>query len=365
MWFICVLLSRYCEFLILHYDISVQSARVAHAAVLSSQLTQLLKCTVLIDSLSPPSATPISPTLSSEATPTSPSSEATPMSSPALSSADSSDDSSLAAELAGLSLAEVPGKDPVLCDLHSAPSICGGSCCSVVWLRQALRFVSIASQNVASCHMTSHVARVDRVLGAACDLLTQHWQSHGDIDLSPVGIPTLIKLRVSKVKRRGKKVKKAMKVSSTRLVGVKAELVCARARCLLADRQAVLTQQVLRTTLADIGRECRGHESSLALARLHYYMGVALAQQLEEEEAEQDGVWFEDTSSHLHEQCVEEFMMCYQLCFPTMPTILLRETCLWLALLLTGPDHTHHFLSLSQHIALMHETVVSLGKKLR
>lgn len=359
----------------LHYDISVQSARVAHAAVLSTQLARLLNCTALIDSLSLPAATPISHALSSDpmSTNSPPSLSPEPTSAPSPLQdvgAASSGESSLAAKLGELSLTECPGKEnchPVLCDLHSAPSISGGSCCSSVWLRQALCFISITSQSVTSGHMTSHVTRMDGVVRAACDLLTQHWQSHGDIDLSPVGVPTIIKPQVSKVKSRGKRVKKTgdcMKVSSTRLVGVKAELMCARARCLLADMQAVQAQQVLTTTLADIGTQCRDHESSLVLARLHYYVGVALAQQLEEE-TRQEGVWFENTSSHLHKQCVEEFMTCYQLCFPMMPTILLRETCLWLGLLLTEPDHTHHFLSLSQHIALMHDTVVSLGKKLR
>ena len=293
--------SRYCELLLLHHDISVQSARSTHAAILSEQLSQLLGCTELLDSLFHQTA-PITPTI-----------------------------------------------------------LCGSPSPSIVW-QQVLCFISIEAG-----HMPSHVASgVDRALRTASESLGLR----GDIDLSPVGMPAPLMPR-SEVKGRRKKPGKpvrgdGLKVPSMRLVGVRAELACARARCLLAGKQAMLTQQVLKATLTDIGRECRDHDSSLALAWLHYYMGVATAQQLEEEEAEQEGVWFEGTAdSQLHEQCVEEFMQCYQLCFPTMPTILLRETCLWLALLLTEPDHAHHFMALSQHISLMHETMLSLGKKLR
>jgi hypothetical protein len=119
----------------------------------------------------------------------------------------------------------------------------------------------------------------------------------------------------------------------------------------------------LRPAIDAIGKAWRDHKPGLLKAQLHHYVGVALAQQLEER-SEKEGVWFEDESDGLLEQCIDNFLQCYQLCFPSMPTILLRDTCLWLALLLRGVS-AHHFLSLSMHIGLMHKTLLSLGKKLR
>lgn len=327
----CFFHSRYCEFLLAHTDISIQSARVAHAAILSSQLTQLLRCTRLVDSLSIQETTPTS-------------------------------------------LCEVV--PTILCDIMPT----GGPSPDMACCQQVLRFISIASQSVLSrieAHdkPTDVISNMDHTLRTASESL----EPSGDIDLSPVGVPTLVKPFVasrSEVIGRGsqKSVKKAgkpardcdgTKVQSTRLVGVKSKIACARARCLLAGRQTMLAQQVLKAALMDMETEPGDHYWSLVQAELHYFMGVATAQRLEEG-AEQEEVWFEGTlDTQLHKQCVEEFMQCYQLCFPVMPTILLRETCLWLALLLAEPSHTHHFLSLSQHIALMHETILSLGKKLR
>ena len=166
-----------------------------------------------------------------------------------------------------------------------------------------------------------------------------HASGKSELDLSPVGA----------------------KIPCERLQLVMAEIDLAEVRHLLEERKCLLARQVLKATQADIGRECRDYGSSLVQAWLHYYMGVAIAQQLEEG-AEQESVWFESVES---QQCVEEFMLSYQLCFPVMPTILLRETCLWLALLLTHPDHAHHFLGLYMHISLVHETVLPIGKKMR
>lgn len=350
-------LLRYCEFLLVHYDISLQSARAAHAAILSSQLARLLNCTLLMDRVAPAGPTPSTPPTGR--TPSSPSCE------------DYSDAARLSTELAGLSVTDLPSGEKRVCDLHPAHSLCE-SCSSVLWLSQTLRLVSIAGLNGGICndgaspeHEVSHVRRVESILGTACDLLKERLESGGAIDLSPVGVPSLVKppASVSKVKGHGRKVKKAcMKVPSVRLMCLKGELACATAKCLLVKRRALLAQKLLTDALLDIASECRGVEFSLVLARLHYCLGVALAQQLEDEV---EGVWFEDAEGPLHEQCTEEFMMCYQLCFPLMPTVLLRETCLWLSLLLAEPGHAHHFLSLSQHISLMHQTVLSLGKKLR
>ena len=203
-------------------------------------------------------------------------------------------------------------------------------------------------------HMPSLVTcSMDRVAGKSLE--------PNVINLSPVGPPRTL---VNSFKGRGKCRKAWKLLPSKRLNGVKAELACAKAKCLLDERKSVLAQQVLNAALADVGSECRDYGFSLVRAWLHYYMGVAIAQQLEERVKLE--VWFKNTSnSQLHRRCVEEFMQCYQLCFPVMPTILLRETCLWLALLLVKPDHAHHFLSISMQTSLVHEMMLSLGKKLR
>lgn len=354
--YMCVFLSviRYCEFLLLHYDISQQSVRPAHVEVLSSQLARLLNCTLVMDGFAQPAPS---------SGPSSPSSA---------SSEDSCDAASLSAKLAGLTVTEPAGLSTGVEDHVS----------SFLWLSQTLRLLSISGRSglcgvgntdVVLEHAISRVKKTESILSTAGDLLTSHLKD-SEIELSPVGVPSLIKppVSASKVKGRGKKVTKAFtKVPCLRLVGFKVALECIRARCLLAKRCAVLAQKVLTDALAEVALERRGPELSLLLGELHYYMGVALAQQLEDEaltqqlEGEGERTWFEVAEGPLYEQCIEEFMTCYQLCFPVMPTILLRETCLWLSLLLPNTDHAHHFLSLSQHISLMHQTVLSLGKKLR
>lgn len=64
---------------------------------------------------------------------------------------------------------------------------------------------------------------------------------------------------------------------------------------------------------------------------------------------------------------VEHFLTAYQLCFPTMPAFLLRDTSRWLTLLLSGnsPDVASHFLALSMNVTLTHQTIYSLGKKIK
>ena len=64
---------------------------------------------------------------------------------------------------------------------------------------------------------------------------------------------------------------------------------------------------------------------------------------------------------------VEHFFIAYQMCYPSMPALLLRDITRWLALLLSGDssDIASHFLALSMNITHTHQTVYSLGKKIK
>ncbi len=158
-----------------------------------------------------------------------------------------------------------------------------------------------------------------------------------------------------------------MVVRSAKVRVLRGEVACMQGRYLLAAREPLLSQQTFQQALAEFGsedlEENRGHEVSVMLAQLHHYMGVALGQRLE---GECEGVWFNQCGNDpLLANCVQEFLTSYQLCYPATPTILLRDTCLWLALLLTQHDHAHHFLSLSQHLAFTNQTLHAIGRKIR
>ena len=154
-------------------------------------------------------------------------------------------------------------------------------------------------------------------------------------------------------------------VRSTKIKVLRGEVACVWGRCLLAEGEFVLAQQKLREGLDKFGdenlAENRVYEMGVVLAQLHHYMGVALAQQLSQLDGKK-GAWFEAGTKG---DCVKEFLVSYQLCYPATPTILLRDTCLWLALLLTQHDHAHHFLSLSQQLSFTNQTFHALGKKIR
>lgn len=158
---------------------------------------------------------------------------------------------------------------------------------------------------------------------------------------------------------------------------VGAELVATRARHLLATKQTVQAQQILSKALDSIDNGISSHEDSVAVAWLHHLMGVATAQRLEALEGK-EGTWLDTTRGRgitMLQQCAEEFLLSYQLCYPATPTSLLRETCLWLALLPPrafgreweeqGVGLSLHFQALSQHGTLAHQTVLSLGRKIR
>lgn len=208
--------------------------------------------------------------------------------------------------------------------------------------------------------MTDHMTSIDSTLAAASGLLSK-WLPQQRIDLQPVGTPTVMHPPTSRVKGRGG----GGVLKTVSRIGVRAELAGVHARYLLATKQPAQAQQILSDALAEVGstNEIRGHRDCFTFAWLHHCVGVAMAQQLEGEEA-----WFSSSQGRgadMLGQCIEEFLLCYQLCYPATPTNLLRETCLWLGLLLGCPDHAHHFQALSQHTTLAHQTVLSLGKKLR
>lgn len=356
---------RYCEFLLLLYDIFVKRAQMGPSALLSAQLAQLLKCSHLMDQLAPPVAPP------TDHTPSSPEDNTT--------EDEGSDDShsqSLISLMSSISLSEAPIEEHHPSPSSSPSLLAHQPYAGTSWLCQTLCLISIASHSSLAAaerlqpdHLTCHVTRVASALSEAEDLLGKHKKS-SVIDFAPVGTPFTPAVSASKGRGRGHRGRTTSSarrggdgvvVKSVRLEGVRGELACGRARCLLLLQQPQPAQKILSNALAEIGSECKGHELSLVRSRLHYYMGVALAQKLE---VEREGVWLKETGKG-HEDCVKEFLTSYQLCFPATPTILLRDTCLWLALLLGNPDHAHHFLSLSQHISLTHQTALSLGKKLR
>jgi len=227
------------------------------------------------------------------------------------------------------------------------------------------------------------IEHVEGVLAAANNELTLRVPLC-TVDLRPVGIPRIVESASSRAKSskankvRGQSRKKGSTLSSgnncdvmcsERLRTIKAELLVVWARSLLHMRRPELAQHILLecvSDLQDVGVR-GGYSRSVVLANLHHYVGVAFAQQLEVE-AGGEGLWFSRTrgkQADLLDSCVEHFLASYQLCYPATPTVLLRETCLWLSLLVARSDHFHHFLSLSQHLSLAQEAVVSLGKKLR
>lgn len=345
----------YCEFLLVLLELFVMRGCPTVSSLLSSQLTLLLRCSSFLHTL----------TLTSTNTSSPSNADHTPSPSTVTEGPDQ-----VSEAMKHLSVSETSSCDAdadILQAFLSSPSL------TSLHLRQTLQLACMASHH--SPPTAADVRSVVGLLGTVSQFLSRH----SDIDLSPVGVPPLAtpttSLPGSKGRGRGRRgagggskecIVGGMSVSSVRLVGVVMELACARARYLLAKKEPVLTQQLLRVALEKAeGVERHGYQFSLLLAKLHHYMGVALAQQLEDEAASDGEVWFRGGSVHQH--CLEQFLCSYQLCFPVMPTILLRETCLWLALLLPDSDseHSHHFLALSQHISLSHQTVLSLGKKLR
>ena len=122
-----------------------------------------------------------------------------------------------------------------------------------------------------------------------------------------------------------------------------------------------------------------GPAISHALAELHYTMGEAC---LGEMDSQHPGVtemlWesFRDCGKNflssgvipdVISRALSNFLMSYQYCYPTVPSLLLRDICLWLCVCLS-PFHTElasHYLLLSTQMTLSHQAVYAIGKKIR
>lgn len=385
-------LTRYQEFLLLLGEIYFQRVLFSPSAVLVSQVARLLRCSQFIECLAPTKTTPTSSSSSSPQSMVNDIVDAFELvcsdddsgSQNGSSCLDDSLNEDLVTSMSRVHISPDPRDHqlPSLCD-HPDSCACQ-SCSNPLWFRQTVRLICLAGHSTLSSpeygHVTDHVTNMESAFAAANDLLAKRIRNYR-IDLQPVGIPNVIQPSASrsKVKGRGRQKGGAVKddscdvMRSVGLAGARGELVGVWARCLLAMKRHELARRILLEGLDELGPggadESSGYEQSIMLASLHHSVGVAFAQQLEAESGDKR-VWFEmaqaqGRKSHLLEQCVEHFVMSYQLCFPATPTILLRETCLWLGLLLATPNHAHHFLSLSQHISLAHEAVLSLGKKLR
>lgn len=157
---------------------------------------------------------------------------------------------------------------------------------------------------------------------------------------------------------------------------VRAEVACERAECHLLLWQPDAARHVVTEALdrlehlAGKPRSCTHHHlHRLTLARLHFLNGQSFTQIINGKHQAIAGreVW--SSRGHVRDdnvqRCVEEFMSCFELCFPVRPAVLLREVCLWLSFLSPLPDHSHHYLSLAQQVSLTHKTIIVLGKKIR
>ena len=210
---------------------------------------------------------------------------------------------------------------------------------------------------------------------------------------------------------------------------VLADLATAEAECCILLEKPSKAMEVAKSALSQLqGDDHTDKELCLALARLHYQMGVACVQEVElnqpvvakqlweecsrkeevkceeKEEAQcsTDGGTKSTTRSKSKSsnrrtttrrtkttaskksaksvpnldsvkspfsQSLEHFLMCYQLCFPNLPSVLMREVCQWVGLLVRAAGATQelsaHFINSGINCTLTHQAVYSLGKKIR
>ena len=393
---IVLLTCRYCEFLLLLCEVFVERGELGPTCCLSSQLSRLLDCTHFLRYF------PASPYLGpSKTTPTLdvPHEESTTDQTP------STNQSTIIQNLSHLTITDSsfpPNKAHQLPNLCTHPGSCVcRSCCSYIWLSHTARLISLTSRhsldNLTSSHVTdcatppddsstNDVSLVESALKETNSLLNQQ-SSKIRVDLDPVPLPFITSTPSqrsevkSRPKGRGRRVKSATAAtgrdkSENKVPGQKesvaltrGEVACTRAACFLRLKQPKEAECIVSEALAELA-SCGSYEMTVVLARLHYYMGVSQMQKLETNDPDVlERMWSGGRKSKRWKQCLEEsvnaFMRSYQLCFPVMPAILLREVCLWLGCLLTQPDHAHHFLSLAHQLSLSHQAVRVIGKKIR
>lgn len=234
------------------------------------------------------------------------------------------------------------------------------SCTSAIWLYQLVKLVCLMAQSslkTAAHHVTVAMEMIN-------DFLTQHTSQVTTSSLEPFGLPQIFTVSRSKATSRRRKGAPSKSTAMKReLLWAVGETACVRGLCLLSDKDphhavSILEQGLLAMNTAT-GTD---YISSHLLANLHYLVAQAELQQLEADHLEV-GMWPDEPRL---EKTVEELMLSYQLCFPAMPAVLLRDTSLWLGTLLEQPDLAHHFLSLSQQISLTrHRTLLTVGSKIR
>ena len=192
-----------------------------------------------------------------------------------------------------------------------------------------------------------------------------------------------------------------------------ASIVITKSECsILMERPGEAIKEV-KSALSLLEEHHMDKELCLALAQLHFQMGVAAVQEVElnvpavatelwegkrkMEELDNDstttsrsrvkssrknsnrrtkasGTKSSSTNKHMCQDsqfssALEHFVTCYQLCFPTLPAILTREVCQWVGLLVRGvggaEEVVAHFVNAGMNCTLTHQTVYSLGKKIR
>ncbi len=114
------------------------------------------------------------------------------------------------------------------------------------------------------------------------------------------------------------------------------------------------------------GVTCEDHfQHRLIRARLHFLKGKSLAQKINGNHSHlaDRETWLQPDPRV--RQCWAEFRQCYELCFPVRPAVLLREACLWLALLSESCEDVHHYLTASQQISLSHTATQTLSTKIQ
>ena len=151
---------------------------------------------------------------------------------------------------------------------------------------------------------------------------------------------------------------------------LRAEMACIMAECHLLlwqpDSARTLVMEALDRLQEREQNWCtHDHLLRLVLAHLHLLGGQALAQSINgrNEVIAERGVWC--GQGEKLRKCFDEFLACYELCFPVRPAVLLREVCLWLAFLSSESADVHHYVSLAQQVSLTHRTTIVLGKKIR
>ena len=214
--------------------------------------------------------------------------------------------------------------------------------------------------------------------------------------------------------------------NATELYGVLSSVAVTTAECWLLVEKPTEAIKEIEATISELRGERGGDSTSkdvcLALAQLHYQMGVACVQEVElsrpdiavqlwEESNNRDirdvdqpiedagckprsrarstrktatrkqrSTTSKATSSKKGLDCnntpfslaLEHFLTCYQLCFPSLPAVMTREVCQWVGLLLRGcgnvggvEEMVAHFVSTGMNCTLTHQAVYCLGKKMR